>query len=594
MTATPAGVSGRIATGQPVTARMAVAGPGVLLQAARFEAVRLLRSPLVLAGALASAGFIWWNNFRQVPLWWAADVGIGAGLLLLAGAVLIAAQLAAGRARRDGMTELYASYPAPASAQTGGLLLGIAGPVLLAAVITGAAAGWLDGLGAAGSPRLAVLLGGLLLVALGGAAGAALGSWRPHPLIGFLAAIVLGLAEWDVVSAFDGWKQLTGPDIWLMPWSWNSIVLSSMPGSAVPIPPAAWHLAELAALTGLAALAAFARTWRRRGTAAVLAAALAAVAVWSGWAQDKPVSVPAMSALVYQVTHPVQTQHCVTAGGVRYCYYPAFAPLVPRWQAPVNGVLALLPPATAARPLVIRQLDEDLAAFPPLTPMKPDSPASQQLLDLGVRADNFGTAATSDPHLIPGESQPPVYTGLSWGLGSQLGSSQAALATQVADWAVRLPTTAPVVSVKDPGGSSTEQLACVPLSQAREAIAIWLTASATPASRAEIDRSQSPKFASYALPVRVGKVWILLDPFGTGQGNGLAEEMLALPRATVERVLAAHWAQWLRPATTDAELAAALGVHAPPLATVRGPLPDGRLPGTNTYTTIGPASPVCR
>ncbi len=318
------------------------------------------------------------------------------------------------------------------------------------------------------------------------------------------------------------------------------------------------------------------------------------MAGWSGWAQDKPVSVPAMSALVYRVTHPLRTQQCVTASGIRYCYYPAFAPLVPRWQAPVNGVLALLPRPAAIRPLVIRQLDEDLLAYPPLAPTTPDNPAAQQILTLGAHADNFGTAAASDPHLIAGQTQPPVYTGLSWGLGSQLGPSQVALAAQVADWAVRLPTTAPMVSVKDPGGSTTEQLACVPLSQAREAIAIWLTASATPATRAEIGRSRSPVDGIDAVPVEVGKVWILPGPNGTSQGTALAREMLGMPQATVERVLAAHWGRWIRPASTDAQLAAALGVRAPRLVPVRGPLPDGQLPGTHSYISIGPPSPVCR
>jgi hypothetical protein len=596
VTAIPADLAGRLASGQSVPAGPA-AGHRVLLQTARFEAVRLTRSPLVVAGALASAGFIWWNNFRQVPLWWAADAGVGAGLLLLAGGVLMAAQLAAGRAKRDGMTQLYDSCPAPASARSGGLLLGIAGPVLLAAAVTLAAVGWLDTLGPAGSPRPAVLAGGLTLVALGGAAGTALGTWRPHPLLGFLAAIVLALVEWDVVSAFDGWKQITGPDIWLLPWTWNSAVLSSLPGGAVPIPPAGWHLAELAALTGLAALAALARTWPRRRTAAVLTAALVAVAGWSGWAQDKPVSVAAMSALVYQVTHPVQAQQCITASGVRYCYYPAFAPLVSRWQVPVNGVLGLLPRPAASRRLVIRQLDEDLDVFPPLAPVTPDSAAARQLLSLGARADNFGTAATSDPHLIPGESQPPVYTGLSWGLGSRLGSSQAELAALVADWAVGLPTTAPMVSVQDSGGvedsggSYTEPLACVPLSQAREAIAIWLAASATPVSRAAFGPPAKPGLDTPQ--VQVGKIWIY-DPGWTMQGLTLANEMLTLPRAAVRRELAARWADWLRPSATDAQLAAALGVR--PVAVQRAPTPrpDGQLPGTNAYMTIGPPSPVCR
>jgi hypothetical protein len=181
--------------------------------AGRAEAARLGRNPLVLVAVLVAAALIWSNSRTMVPQWWVWDVQIGRFLLFVAGAALIAAQLAAGRARRDGLASLYASYPAPASARAGGWLLGVAGPLLLATALTGAAVLWLDLLGPVGTPRLAVLAQGLLLVALGGATGVAVGSWLPGPMAGIVAAIVLGAAETDVLIG--GPVQLPGGTAWL-------------------------------------------------------------------------------------------------------------------------------------------------------------------------------------------------------------------------------------------------------------------------------------------------------------------------------------------------------------------------------------------
>ena len=131
------------------------------LSLARVEAWLLVRSLLVLAGLLA-AGFAMWLYFRQTqPLWWDAAWRIGWGQLILGMAVLAAAQLAAGRARRDGLAGLYASFPATAATRTLAHLAGLAGVVpaslLLAAAVTAA----VQARGAIGTPPIAVLAGGL-------------------------------------------------------------------------------------------------------------------------------------------------------------------------------------------------------------------------------------------------------------------------------------------------------------------------------------------------------------------------------------------------------------------------------------------------
>ena len=92
-----------------------------VLALGRVEASLLARSLLVLAGLLAGGAVVWWSLGPAEPLWWNAAWRIGSGQLVLGMAVLAAAQLAAGRARRNTMGDLYAASrprPAPAPSPT--------------------------------------------------------------------------------------------------------------------------------------------------------------------------------------------------------------------------------------------------------------------------------------------------------------------------------------------------------------------------------------------------------------------------------------------------------------------------------------------
>jgi hypothetical protein len=64
----------------------------------------------------------------------------------------------------------------------------------------------------------------------------------------------------------------------------------------------------------------------------------------------------------------------------------------------------------------------------------------------------------------------------------------------------------------------------------------------------------------------------------------LASEMTRMPRQRVSHILAGSWSRWLNWHTTDAQLAAALGLPTPTVATP--PLPPGA-------AGPGDESPVC-
>jgi hypothetical protein len=179
-----------------------------VLGLAKVEASLLVRSLLVLAGLLAG-GFAMWLYFRQgEPLWCDAAWRIGWGQLILGMAVLAAAQQAAGRVRRDGLADLYASFPVTAATRTFAHLAGLAGALPAGLLLAGAVTAVVQVPGAVGTPDVAVLAGGLLLVIAAGAAGVAIGSRFPHPLAGALGIPMPNVS--DSVTAPSG-KAITLP-----------------------------------------------------------------------------------------------------------------------------------------------------------------------------------------------------------------------------------------------------------------------------------------------------------------------------------------------------------------------------------------------
>ena len=581
-----------------------------VLLAGRAEAIRLLRNPLVLLGAAASAALVGWNSWGTVPTWWVWDVQLDSSLLVLAATTLLASHLAAGRVSRDGATALYESYPMSATMRAAAHLIGLAGPLLLAVVVEGAAVAWLDFLGPVGSPRLGVLAQGLLLVVLGGALGTALAGALPHPAAAVFTIVLLGVVEWDLLNPFGVQVAVPPAMAWLFPWT-QPVLSGFLPGPIATIPPAA-HLAWLAALTGAAACAGL--WWASRGasrrtgwfsgsrtasrSAAAALAACVAAAGWSGWTLGHPPTASVTAGLASAITHLGQTERCVTQGGVRYCAYPGFGPDVARWAAVVNGVLGLLP-APPAAPLTVRQV-VDGAVFQ-TGPGESFDPAAQgqpgQTLNLPKEVGRFVAAEGTDPALVAGSSSPPVYTDLDWSAGAAAGQYQLGLAEQTAWWVAGLPTTQRIVYDNTPEETGLLTSSCVPVGQAREAIAIWLAVSATQGSRAAFLAGEAylGRFGVPGGALRTTAGWVAAwagaptagyhaGLQATAAGGELAEAMLRLPRRRVEAALASNWPGWLRATATDKQLAAALGIMLPPAPPV----------GKSMIDPLQPVQPLCR
>jgi hypothetical protein len=545
---------------------------------ARIEALFLVRSVLVLAGLLAGLLMIggWYWPGQVQPLWWEAGWRIGGGQLLLAMAVLAAAQLAAGRSRRAAMTDLYASFPGSARTRTLAQLAGLAG-VLPASVLLAAASVLIVDLhGSIGSPSVTVLAGGVVLVIAAGAAGIAIGSRFAHPLAGLFGALALFLPEAVI-------HVLPASIMWLIPWEVIEDQMGSLPAPLPGYPPAAAHAAELAGIAVLAAIVALiitSRGARARASLAVAGVLAIAVICVAGAVQLGPVPTASLNRLAAEMADPGSVQHCTTDGQARYCLYAGFSSELSSVEAPVNGVLALLP-AQPGGLLTVRQVVSVDFTDPNLT----RGQSQQQIAEWNAQtrhAPGYDYPTTTAIYV-------PVGT---WpAAGGSLSDAQFTVALTAAQWSVGFPPT-------------DQNNPCVAVDQAREAIAVWLAVLAThsPAGVLQSGLKANGSYDSSFVHNASVPMWpypggfsaiVGFGPPPTAAGYLLAKAMTALPEQQVKRVLADHWATWLNWHATDAQLAAALGIQMPSVPVI--PLPAKPQPGAHMIVTGPPPqqSPVC-
>ena len=331
------------------------------------------------------------------------------------------------------------------------------------------------------------------------------------------------------------------------------------------------------------ALAVTVRGARARGLVVILAALAVAASGLAGAAQLRPLPAAELNQLATEAAAPASVQHCTTASGVRYCLYPGFGRDLPSLAGPVSGVLAQVP-VRPGQLLTVRQTAALDFTDTTLTHGHPRRQVSRWNTE-ALRAP--GTVATSSAIYLPVGFWPAA--------GDQLADAHFALALAAAEWAVRF---SPAIgSTRAPADSPLEQ--CVPLDQAREAIAIWLAILATHPYAGELQNPLGRNRSFAVLRDTTVFTWVspgslngylapsVAGPQTTAAGYLLANAMTGLPEAKVSRVLAGAWGRWLNWHTTDAQLAAALGISMP------------RVPAAPALPPPGPArgpvlrSPLC-
>jgi hypothetical protein len=337
---------------------------------------------------------------------------------------------------------------------------------------------------------------------------------------------------------------------------------------------------------------------RARSWLAAAGIVAVAVACLAGAVQLRPIPTAGLNHLVSEIAAPASAQRCTTARQVRYCLYPGFGRQLPSLEAPVNAVLVHVP-ARPAQPLTVRQVAPLSLPDSALTHGHPAWEVSRWNARVQRAPGSDGAAPASAIYLPVG----------SWPAnGGQLTDAHLDLALAAADWAVRIPPQA----IGTPGGQVF--MPCVPLGQAREAIAIWLAILATHPSASELQAGLGTGRSIFGTEIRntFVRTWNYPGMFDsnvmpagggpqyTAAGYLLANAMTRLPEQKVSHVLADAWGKWLNWRTTDAQLAAALGIPMPsapapvPLhPVVRGqrhsPLGQMLPPGPGN----GPQAPLC-
>lgn len=487
---------------------------------ARIEGRRLLLSPLLLVPlglmlVLQGRPGPWVNSIQEV----AANSGFA--YLLPAAMTLVASNLAALRARRDGTDELFAATPVSARARTGAHLLAVGWPALvstglLAVVVLGSSA-----YGSADLVALADLAVGPLLVAGAGALGVMLARWAPTPVAGPVACVAIAAVE----------LFLTSPAVITTGWRYLAFWFDSGDILLLPPRPALWHLAYLVALVAMAVVGALLRHGLRPRLAVAGIVAVGLMAT-SAVAQSRYVTSTAWARSDGLLSRPQEQQVCDRRSGVRYCTFGRDGALARLWEPVVTGVRARVP--ASAWP-------EELEVSERVTP------SDLQYTPQELRARIGNLPARWAP--LPDDGA--LHPGRGW---TKDGSAELNLAVAAGSRLVGLPLAPPATGVL-----------CDPAGQARAVVALWLAADATPASGKALDRFSRTNVVPLAGDSLPPHLVLSEDAVQRAAAWGMVEVRHALalqrrPAGQVETALATNWNRFTDPATTTEELASTLGL----------------------------------
>ncbi|HUR77563.1 MAG TPA: hypothetical protein VMZ22_06435 [Acidimicrobiales bacterium] len=508
------------------------------LPLARAELRRLLLHPAFIAGLALTALVVFGTLGRGAiePEWPRISTGVALRLVPLGWLTIAAAHLLTTRPTRTGTDALFASLPAPQPTRTAALLATMIGPVGVATVLAAAMVALLsraDFVEPTGSPNVAEIAAGILIVAGAVAVGVGVGRFLPHPLFGVAAIVAV-----TVIQA-----RFLDPTTW--PWDEEEAHPLRFLGflgsdtSADPVleyRPTAWHLVYLAALVVFMALVALARSGVPRHLAVALAASVGLAGV-AGWMQTRPAPPARVAEMVRYLEHPEAHQTCEERGRARYCVFPDGARNVAGWDKRVNALFALAPAAaTAGRHLQVRERVPTVVGNSNCSPVA----FSAGLVKEVAAAIDPARVWRADDAIHPGTDTLPC---------SDESVNGFFFAVQVGTWTVGLPSS--------PHGLDER---CRADGRSRAALALWLGAASTPGGvrqlRALVNEQSGDhiRFDSWNDPPMWGVEFARADA-------KLALILLQRPKADTAATFGAHWARVSAPTTTSAELADLFGLH---------------------------------
>ena len=171
-----------------------------MLALTAVESGRLLRHPAVLAATALGVWLLWRSGEGTAPVLHYADIATQVPLAALAGAALLATNLAVLRSHRDGAVDLYGATRLSLARRTLSHLLSVLPLVVIGAILVVADLAWLAGMpGSVGTAHLAEAATGPALIALGGCLGVLLG--RLARSVALAPLVLMTLAFGSLIGA---------------------------------------------------------------------------------------------------------------------------------------------------------------------------------------------------------------------------------------------------------------------------------------------------------------------------------------------------------------------------------------------------------
>jgi len=553
--------------------------------------------PLIVVGVLASAILLWSLNRGQLPHLAGYSTYVGMGLAPLAGAALLVAHLATSRAQRHRTVEIEDPAPAERRARTLGHLVGSMVVVPVAVAIVIAYMTYVYWLGGSGQPSIGELLVGPVVVGLGAASGVAVGTWLPNRFggligLGLLAGVQIALQDAPSTLHWFAWWHTVlwygGFDLWIRP-TW----------------------AHLAYVVGIAMVVAAVAVFRHGIRVVPIAITLfgTVLVLFGGVTQEQLPSEAQVDRRFDQIANPTTYWMSVRRSDVTYKVHPSYERWVDWWDTVISDTLA--PINAANRPsLVVEQWHHP---FPSqvIDEFGWDHPRAQDVLE---RANGlFFLARHDDPW--------PIRVGDTLYL-----PQRTPLALAVAQRAVGLP----LVPIVIEGRPYTEEeiagfnyeptdaseyvdwpgrdrgvprpvlgdrlqldVSCDAEGQAREVVAAWLAAQASPyladlyldiringpsstQAGASAVIEYSPNDVESPTPTIPWGLLGWMQPGGFGGGNGeqgllgsptatdLAAQLIEAPHAVVAAAINDNWDDWTQPTTHVQAIIDEFELEAPP------------------------------
>ena len=516
------------------------------VQLAGVEGRQLLSNEVFIVGIFMSIailvifGFVWASDnlgARNSWRYWLALLPVFS--FPFAGMTLVAMNLAALRARREGTEELFGSLPATSTTRVVGHLgsvwmafvvqiVFVAATIVIGTFLT-------DHFGAIDAASIGDIVVSFVLVACAGSLAVALARWLPNPLAALAALVVLAFGgtaiggigdhHWSLTRQLSIWPRYPDHD-----W-------------AFAIRPSWWHAAYLLSLGLVVAVVAVARQRRDRLTLLLGLSAVAFAGV-TGYVQTRPMTDGDAERIAAMISDPVALSSCRTTDGLTLCAYRDYADITRVWTRELTAPFAAVWPQGRAKGFAVVWHEPHLDRL---------DPAVRDRLDIEALAASW----SSDPATWNGVAVDGTESNLINRLALGL-------------WSVGLASV--------PAGD----VPCWAGGQARGVVALWVAAQGMSGDAAKQFVSGTwsglgDDHSDVEVPAEWidGYVWVggVIPPvLWSATDIAAAQAMLTLDATLVRETLWADWQRWSDASARTDDLMSELGVVP---ASASSPIPSG-------------------